>query len=243
MGLALTLCAACSSPSTDEPTEADTDGAGGGLDGASDARPTAEDTNSSAEDTGTAGSSDTPQPGDLSGEEPPDARNVPSDTETPDAKVDVKVDVKDPSDAPDSDDPSDAASDVGGGQPTLDDPWTPATMAFKEDLCANEQCVEVHRLAQGGHLGGAQIVVVEVPGLDDAVSQWQRCVFSVMGCTEGGGAFAGCVAAADCPSPCKSAFAGKAAGKTLDEQLTAFEAVFVDEDAPCRASDSAEVTP
>lgn len=150
-------------------------------------------------------------------------------------------------------DPVDIASadswDPDTGQPDEDsvspDPdasllWAPTTTAFSADLCQNVTCTEVNVHAQGGHLGGAHVVAVEVAGLDDAIAQWQKCVGTVLECARGGAAFDGCVAGAACPELCKSTFAAGATGKPLSGQLDTFEAVFITEGGLCRPT---EVTP
>ncbi|MCC6622531.1 MAG: hypothetical protein IT385_14800 [Deltaproteobacteria bacterium] len=113
--------------------------------------------------------------------------------------------------------------------------WSPATVEH-DPTCATG-CVEVGRVPAGHH--ATQDFVFRVnPDVDDAVAQYGDCVESVLACLEAGTDLRTCAARGDCPTSCKRDFAARARGLTdLVEIRTAFEAVFILRDAPCRPVD------
>ncbi|WP_417492462.1 hypothetical protein [Maricaulis sp.] len=121
------------------------------------------------------------------------------------------------------------------------DLWQPATAQFDPD-CAEECRVVLSERPTGhGGTGEATMVMITDPRLDDAIAQWGQCLDTVYACLavdepEGDGARAThlrqCVAASDCPTPCRERYARRAAGD-LDAAVAAFTTLFLEEDSWC----------
>lgn len=127
-----------------------------------------------------------------------------------------------------------AAACGGGGDdftPTLDEPWRPQSGEVDTE-CGGDSCIDLAEM-QSPHVGPFTFVLNKTDNGPGA--QWLRCFASFAVCWDGGNAMTGCVAAAECPGPCKDEYA-RLAGDATDAaaQATAFEAVFMNDDAPCR---------
>lgn len=93
----------------------------------------------------------------------------------------------------------------------------------------------------GSDGSGPAISLVTYPDLDDPIAQWGRCMDTVFTCLgppddasaeERAGRLRACVAGAECPQACLDRYAGQAGGD-LDAAVTAFQRIFVAEDAWC----------
>ncbi len=125
---------------------------------------------------------------------------------------------------------------------TLDNPWLPGNSEFDEDCEDCEDFVEFNDPHSG------DLVIKAAEGLDDPLAQWGECISSFFACWEQESPVPECVASSDCPEPCKAEFVREVSGAADEEQeIYAFNRVFVDDQAPCRApeveNDSEEVAP
>jgi len=113
---------------------------------------------------------------------------------------------------------------------SLDDPWLPGNGEFDESCENCEDFVEI----DDPHAGDLVIKVVD--GLDDPLAQWGECISSFFACWEEEKPVPDCVAHSQCPEPCKAEFRREVSGAEDEEQeIYAFNRVFVDDEAPCRA--------
>jgi hypothetical protein len=120
--------------------------------------------------------------------------------------------------------------------PTLDHPWHPPA-ADSQTECT-DQCVPV-MTTHSQHTG--DFVLYGNPADDSERAQWGRCFAEVMACWTPETDLAPCALAADlCPQPCRDEFVRRGGDGDLAAQVAAFEQVFLDDDAPCRAP---EVSP
>ena len=120
---------------------------------------------------------------------------------------------------------------------TLDDPWLPGNGAFDERSCEDcEPFAELH----DPHLRDLDLRLA--PDLDDPLAQWGECIGSVFACWEDDDEpLPTCVAASSCPEPCKAEFRREVEGAAdVEEEVYAFNRVFVDDDAPCRQPEPAD---
>ncbi len=131
----------------------------------------------------------------------------------------------------------DAAASSGR---TLDDPWLPGNSQFDESCDSCEEFADI-RFPHAG-----DVVIKSAAQLDDPLAQWGECVSSFFVCWEQDNPVPGCVASSQCPAPCKAEFRREVVGAAdEEEEIYAFNRVFVDDDAPCRppAVEPQEVSP
>jgi hypothetical protein len=121
------------------------------------------------------------------------------------------------------------SSETAGEAGVDDTRWAPTTTAY-DPTCASG--CEVLQEGEFGHIGG--ITLSFDPKVDDAVAQWGDCIESFRLCIEGGGEVRGCSEGSVCPEDCRADLAARLPGAgELEAGLAAFEAVYLDEGAPC----------
>lgn len=115
--------------------------------------------------------------------------------------------------------------------------WKPTTAAYDPDC---ETGCETLRSGEGPH--GGEVRVSFNPAVDDPIAQWGDCLESFRSCVAVGGGAVACSQQSECPESCKQNFQGRASVLSdLGEQLDAFEAVYISENAPCLPPTSDEV--
>lgn len=121
--------------------------------------------------------------------------------------------------------------DGDGFTPTLDDPWRPPGPGHQAEC--TDQCVPI-MTTHSQH--GGDFKLYANPADDSGRAQWGRCFAEVMACWTPQADLAGCTTAATtCPQPCRDELVRLTAGGDAAAQIAAFEGVFLDDDAPCRA--------
>lgn len=120
---------------------------------------------------------------------------------------------------------------------TLDDPWLPGSGPSDESCEGCEPFAEIH----DPHIRELDLQLD--PGLDDPLAQWGECIGTFFACWDDDGRpVPTCVADSSCPEPCKAQFRREVVEATDEEQeIYAFNRVFVDDDAPCRQPESGDV--
>ncbi|MEM7153562.1 MAG: hypothetical protein AAF799_12020 [Myxococcota bacterium] len=116
----------------------------------------------------------------------------------------------------------------------LDAPWTPGNGEF-DDSC-EQGCEEFLELTTP-HSGELDLRLATE--LDDPLAQWGECIGTFFACWgDEQRPVPECVQAATCPAACKAEFTRQVVDAEDEEQeIHAFNRVFVDDDAPCRAPD------
>ncbi len=129
--------------------------------------------------------------------------------------------------------------DDDGFTPTLAEPWHPPGPGHQAEC--TDQCIPI-LTAESQH--GGEFVLYANPADDSARAQWGRCFAAVMACWTPDAELAPCTAAATaCPQPCRDEFVRRGGDGALAQQIAAFEQVFLDDDAPCRAAAAEAVSP
>jgi hypothetical protein len=128
--------------------------------------------------------------------------------------------------------------DDGGFTPTLDNPWHPPGPGHQPECV--DQCFPV--LTTESHHGDFELIAN--PADDSGRAQWGRCFAEVMSCWTPDVELAPCATAATyCPQPCRDEFVRLGGDGEIADQIDAFRAVFLADDAPCRAPADEEVQP
>lgn len=123
--------------------------------------------------------------------------------------------------------------------PTLEEPWEPQSGQLDE-TCETEACIKLASLSTS-HTGTVEIFVNTTDNGPHA--QWQTCFWDFAGCWEETDEYTSCIEQAECPAPCKDEYKRLLGeGTSTEEQAAAFEAVFINDEAPC-GSPKEEVAP
>jgi len=120
----------------------------------------------------------------------------------------------------------------GGDSQPSDPPgssvWQPTTIPF-DPTCANCETI-----ASGDYGHSGDLTLSYDPDVDDAIAQWGDCLESFRRCLVGGGLALACSEQSICPESCRADFESRIGGLTeLPAQIEAFEAVYIDDGAPC----------
>ena len=100
---------------------------------------------------------------------------------------------------------------------------------------------EVIAAEEFGHAG--DLTLAYNPDVDDSIAKWGDCLESFKACITGGGAARACSEQSSCPETCRTEYESSlGAASGLEEELEAFEAVYIVAGAPCRPSGD-EATP
>lgn len=119
-------------------------------------------------------------------------------------------------------------------------PWKKGTVAYDPTCKADCQKLSDRIFP---HVGPIKLQVQ--PKLDDEIAQWGDCLQSVASCLYADRAapnrdVKACVASAACPQSCKDRYVNAVGAETdVNKLLDAFEAVFVNQGAPCAARSTA----
>lgn len=121
------------------------------------------------------------------------------------------------------------------------DLWAETSHPYDPDC--SEECPEILAPRPLGHgsRDGMTFSMRTDPRIDDAVAQWGACMDSVFTCvdteppaaeSERADHLRQCVAQSTCPDRCKTRFADSS-GQSLDDAATAFQELFLEDNAWC----------
>jgi hypothetical protein len=131
-----------------------------------------------------------------------------------------------------------ACSSGGNDQKPDEQLWGPTTTPFDPECVSG---CEVIASEDFGHAGS--VTVSFNPEVDDPIAKWGDCLESFKACITDGGAALACSEQSACPETCRDDFEAQIDGVSdLAEQLAAFEATYINGDAPCRPT-GGEVAP
>jgi len=107
--------------------------------------------------------------------------------------------------------------------------WAPTTVAYDPSCASGCEVVEE---GDYGHIGELRLLVN--PDVDDPIAQWGDCIESFTVCIDNGMDARSCSEGSVCPDECRAEYEGRLVGLSgLEAELRAFQAVYVDEGAPC----------